>query len=102
MSRATDQAFDALHALLIDSMADELRRNWERAKKPRMIPDPNDATKLVLNPEWEPLSPKLLGVIRAALKDNGIDTPATSKRFDSLLGQLKDMDPDEMANLRPI
>lgn len=100
MNRATDDAFNVLHAILADSMTDELRRNWERAKKPRMIPDENGELKL--NPEWEPLSPKLLGVIRAFLKDNGVDSPATSKRFDGLIGQLRDMDPDELANSRPI
>ena len=90
MSRATDAAFDALHALLADSMTDELRRNWERSRLPK--DDEN----------YEPLSPKLLGVIRAFLKDNGVDSPATSKRFDGLIGQLRDMDPDELANSRPI
>ena len=101
MSRATDEAFDLLHAILADSMTDELRRNWERAKKPRTIPDGENG-ELKLNPEWEPLSPKLLGVIRAFLKDNGVDSPATSKRFDGLVSQLRDMDPDELANTRPI
>jgi hypothetical protein len=101
MSRATDAAFDALHALLADSMTEELERDLEAARKPRMIPDPDDSKKLITNPEWQPLSPKLMAVIRAFLKDNGIDTPATSKRFDGLTSQLRDLDLDDVAAQRP-
>lgn len=80
MSRATDSALDALHALAAESMTDELRRNLERAKLPK--DDPN----------YEPLSPKLLGVIRAFLKDNGIDIPESSPRFNNLTDQLRNLD----------
>jgi hypothetical protein len=100
MSRATDAAFDALHALLADSMTEELRRDLERARAPRMIPDPDNEGKLMANPEWAPLSPKLLAVIRAFLKDNGIDTPASSRRFDGLVNELRDLDLDD-PNFQP-
>jgi hypothetical protein len=98
LSRATDAVFDALHALLASGMTEELERDLERARLPRMIPDPDNAGKLMANPEWAPLSPKLLAVIRAFLKDNGIDSPAISKRFDGLVGQLRDLDLDDVAS----
>lgn len=93
MSRATDAALDALHALAAESMSDELRRNLERARQPKMICEDGE---MVPNPEYEPLSPKLLGVVRAFLKDNGIDAPASSERFDSIVDQLRDLEPDEI------
>lgn len=101
--RATDAAFDALHALLVEAQADGLARNLRANRLPRMIVDPTDEAgkRTIPNPEWEPLDTKLLAVIRATLKDNGIDVPATSKRFDSLVGQLKDLDLDDVAASRP-
>ena len=100
MTRATDAAFDALHALLTDSMVEELRRDLDRARQPRMIPDPADPTQMIANPDYAPLSAKLLAVIRAFLKDNGIDTPATSKRFNSLVNELENLDLDDTAAQR--
>ena len=97
MSRATDAALDALHALLAESMTEELERAIERARLPVMIPDPDNEGKRIRNPEYEPLSPKLLAVIRATLKDNGIDIPSTSKRFNPLVDQLRDLDLDDAA-----
>jgi hypothetical protein len=89
MSRASDAALDALHALMAESMTDELRRGIERARLPKSHDD------------YEPLSPKLLAVIRAFLKDNGIDAPAASERFSGLASQLADLDLDEAAMQRP-
>lgn len=97
MSRATDAAFDALHALMAGSMTEELERGINRARQPKLIADPDDAERQIPNPAYEPLSPKLLGVIRAFLKDNGIDAPAHSPRLNNLADQLRDMDLDEEA-----
>jgi hypothetical protein len=83
MSRATDAAFDELHALLVDGMTDELRENIRRSKLPKC------------DEEYEPLNTRLLATIRATLKDNGIDTPAASRRFDGLTQQLRDLDLDD-------
>jgi hypothetical protein len=83
MTRATDKAFDELHALHIEAMTAELRENARRSKLPK---DDKD---------YEPLNTKLLTVVRATLKDNGIDTPATSKRFSGLTQELRDLDLDE-------
>lgn len=101
MSRASDAAFDALHALFVEGMTEEFKRELEAARKPRFMQDPDDATKIIPNPEWAPLSAKLMAVIRATLKDNGIDVPATSKRFDGLVNELKDLDLDDVASQRP-
>lgn len=94
MARATDDLLDGLHGLMAESMSDELRRGLERARLPKRIVDPDDPTgrKTIPNPDYEPLSPKLLGVIRAFLKDNGIDAPAASQRFSPLVEQLRDME----------
>lgn len=83
-------------------MTEELGRDLERARQPRMILDPDDPEqkRMIVNPEWAPLSSKLLGVIRAFLKDNGIDSPSASKRFDGLVGQLRDLDLDD-PNFQP-
>lgn len=87
--KATEDALNALHALMADSMSEELGRALERARLPR--DDEN----------YEPLSAKLLGVIRAFLKDNGIDAPASSPRFSDLASKLGDLDLDAAANQRP-
>lgn len=99
MARATNDAADALHGLMAEAQAEELKRNLERSRLPKRIPDPEDPTgkKTIPNPDYEPLSPKLLGVIRAWLKDNGIDAPASSPRFSSLTDQLRTMTVDEDA-----
>lgn len=98
MSRATDAAFDALHALMADSMTEELERGLNAARQPRFVAD--ESGKLEPNPEWKPLDPKLMAVIRAFLKDNGIDSPASSKRFSGLENQLRDLDLDDVASSR--
>src|SRR5690349_14565360 len=97
--RATDAALDALHALMASAQAEELTRALERARLPKRIPDPEDLTgrKTIPNPEYAELSPKLLGVIRAFLKDNGIDAPTTSERFSPLVEQLRNLDVGEEA-----
>lgn len=92
MARATDDALDALHGLMADAQAEELRRALEAARQPRRIADPADATKTIPNPDYAPVSAKLFGVIRAFLKDNGIDAPAASKRFSPLVEQLKELE----------
>jgi hypothetical protein len=82
---------------MAEAQAEELHRALERSRLPKRIPDP-DPTKrgTIPNPDYEPLSPKLLGVIRAFLKDNGIDAPASSPRFSGLVDQLRDLRVDEM------
>ncbi len=91
--KATVDVMDLLHGLMANSMTEELRRGMERAAQPPRIAD--ECGEMVPNPDYEPLSPKLLGVIRAFLKDNGIDAPASSPRFNGLVDQLRDMDVDE-------
>lgn len=93
--RATDAALDALHALMASAQAEELTRALERARLPKRLPDPEDPRKTIPNPEYAELSPKLLGVIRAFLKDNGIDAPTTSERFSPLVEQLRGLNVDE-------
>lgn len=88
MGRATDAALDALHALMAESMTEELRLGIERARLP------------VDHKDYAPLNASLLGVVRAFLKDNGIDAPAASKRFDGLVNELSDLDLDKVASQR--
>lgn len=97
MSRATDAAFDALHALAVAVQTEELERNIERARLPKMIPDPEDGTRKIVNPDYEPLNTRLLQTAIKMLKDNGIDVPATSTRFSGLVNQLENLDLDEAA-----
>lgn len=84
MSRATDEMFDALHALMAESMTDDLKRAIKTAKK-----------------EEGTVDPKLYSTIRAFLKDNGVDAPATAPRFNPLAQQLADLDLDEEASRLP-
>jgi hypothetical protein len=97
MSRASNEALDALHGLLAGSMTDELKRAIERAKAPVMVPEdpavPNGPQKK--NPNYEPLSPKLLAVAIKFLKDNGVDAPASSKRFSPLIEELENLNVDD-------
>lgn len=86
---------------MAESMTEELERGLKRARQPKLIADPEDATKQIPNPAYEPLSPKLMGVIRAFLKDNGIDAPAHAPRFNALTDKLRDMDLDEEASRLP-
>lgn len=94
LSRATDRVLDELHGLLAASQAEELQRNLERSRLPRTIP--GEDGKPVPNPDYEPLSPKLLAVIRAFLKDNGIDAPASAPRFDGLIRELQTINVDDL------
>lgn len=94
--KATVDAMDLLHGLMADSMTDELRRGMERAREPKLIQEgEGDEARMVRNPAYEPLSPKLLAVIRAFLKDNGIDAPASSPRFNGLVDELRNLKVDE-------
>lgn len=101
MSRASDAAFDALHALAVEVQTEELRRNIERARLPKRIPDPDCPEQMIANPDYEPLNTRLLQTAIKMLKDNGIDTPALSKRFDSLVDELRDLPLDDIASARP-
>jgi hypothetical protein len=78
---------------MAEAQAEELRRNLHRARQPKMI---GVEGKQVPNPDYEPLSPKLLAVIRAFLKDNGIDAPAASPRFNNLINELQNLSVDEL------
>jgi hypothetical protein len=98
LSRATDQALDALHSLIAEGLTEDLRRNLENARKPKTIVVEG---KAAANPEWEPLSPKTLAVAIKFLKDNGIDAPASATRFNGIVDELRKLnvdDPQLMAN----
>lgn len=102
MSRASSDSLDALHGLLAEAQAEELQRNLARARLSKRVPDPEDPTgkRTIANPDYEPVSPKLLAVAIKFLKDNGIDAPATSPRFSGILDELKQLniDPTLIAN----
>lgn len=98
--KATEDALDLLHGLIAESMTDELRRAVERARAPKLLADEKGELTLP-NPAYEALSPKLLAVLIKFLKDNGIDAPASSPRFNSLAQELKDLDLDSIAAERP-
>lgn len=97
MSRATDTAFDVLHALAVSIQTEELERNIERARLPKRIPDPENPGQMMANPDYEPLNTRLLQTAIKMLKDNGIDVPATSARFNGLVEKLQNLDLDEAA-----
>lgn len=78
--RATELQLDALHGLLTDALAEELRRAKERADR--------DGT---------PIPPALLDKVMKFLALNGVDTPAGSPRKDTLLAELQDLDLDRIA-----
>lgn len=88
MSRANSDLMDSLHGLLMGSLRDELRRSAERAALPREHED------------YAPLNPQLIDKALKALKDNGIDAPASNKAVEDLAGTLKDLDLDEVARQR--
>jgi hypothetical protein len=69
MSRADDKALDGLHALVAQVLADRLRD--------------------------ESVSPQMLAQAIKFLKDNGVDTPASSPRISNLERALMELDPDE-------
>ena len=83
MSRATPDALDALHGLLAGAIADELKAAMERKDEHG-------------NPV--PVPAALLNAAMKFLKDNGIDAPASSSRFDPIVNQLRDLDPDELGH----
>lgn len=70
VSRASSDALDALHAAVAASLAEALK---------------GDEPDL-----------KAIAVAIKFLKDNGIDAPATSPRFNALLDTLKDLRVDEI------
>lgn len=86
MSRATNEALDALHALQAEALVAELKAAKERKDE---------------NGNPVPIPAALLNAVTKFLKDNGIDAPASARRFDSIVDQLRDMDPDEIAAARP-
>jgi hypothetical protein len=76
---------------------DALRRNLERSRLPKTVTekvDGKDVTKP--NPDYEPLDTKLLAVAIKFLKDNGIDAPAASPRFDGIIEQLANINVDDL------
>lgn len=73
--KATTDMMDLLHGLMAEAMTEDLKRELETVRE-------NGGT----------VSPKLYGVIRAFLKDNGIDAPASSPRFSPLVDQLRSID----------
>lgn len=83
MSRASNQALDALHALIADVLMSQLQAKGEDGKS-------------------VPPSPQLLAQAIKFLKDNGVDAPARSERISNLEDALKgfDLDLDEVA-VRP-
>lgn len=76
MSRAKSSALDKLHELVAAVLTEQLQ--GEEGPSPQMI---SQAIKF--------------------LKDNGIDAPATSKRFADLSLALDDLDLDEEASRLP-
>jgi hypothetical protein len=82
MSRATEDTLDALHGLLAGVLKDELEAAVGRAAEKK-----------------EPISPQLFDKIMKFLKDNGVDTPRSSKRVADLEDFLDDLDLDEVASL---
>lgn len=73
MARAKSSALDELHALVAEVLSEQLRGEGENEPSPQMI---SQAIKF--------------------LKDNGIDAPASSKRFTDLTDALDGLD-DEVA-----
>lgn len=83
--RATEAQLDALHGLLTDALAEELRRAKEAAEGPDGKPIPHQLIDKVI---------KFLGL-------NGVDTPKAAPRKDTLAAELMDLDLDEIAAQRP-
>jgi hypothetical protein len=77
VSRATDQALDALHGLLSEALADSLRRAVEASRLPKD------------HQNYAPIPASLLLAVRQFLKDNGIDAPASSPRFNDVVDELR-------------
>ena len=71
MSRATEEAFDALHCLTIESLISQINayKNGEIKSGDTVLPVP----------------PALLAQAIKLLKDNGIDSPARAKKLDEAL-----------------
>lgn len=96
--RASNDAFDALHALFAEGLSEELQRQLDAAREPTTILDPDG--KKVANPAYRPLSPQFLNQVRGFLKDNGVDTPASSQRVNDLADALKGLDMDALGDDR--
>lgn len=72
MSRATDDVFDALHALTAETLMEEVRAYRERK---------------------EPVPPALIAQVLKFMKDNGIDSPQRAQNVkDSLANTLPTFD----------
>jgi hypothetical protein len=96
VSRASSDALDALHGLLANAQAEELQRALERARLPRTITEKVDGQDVVKpNPAYAPLDTKLLAVAIKFLKDNGIDAPAASPRFNGIVEELQKLNVDD-------
>lgn len=83
-NRASSDTLDGLHALLAEAQAEALARNLERSRLPKD------------NKDYEPLDTKLVSAAAKFLKDNGVDAPATSPRFSTLVDQLSSLNVDEL------
>lgn len=95
MARATDALLDQLHALVFEGLSEELVRAMERARQPKTIEGQDGQP--VKNPDYEPLNPQLIDKALKALKDNGVDAPASSPRVDNLAQKLGELDLDDTA-----
>lgn len=73
--RATEAALDALHAKVADVLTKAL--------------------------DGDDISPQMIAQALKYLRDNGIDAPATSERFDGLMKALEDLDLDDAATQMP-
>lgn len=72
MSRATENALDALHAKVAEVLTDALK-------------------------DKEKATPAMISQALKFLKDNHVDAPAKSKRLQDLTSALDDLDTDEAA-----
>ena len=85
MSRATEDSLSALHGILADALTAEIREAQHRAECAECGQRPG-------------IPPTLLAQAIKFLKDNGIDTPAsTGSRVDTLKAAMPDMDQLEAA-----
>lgn len=86
MSRATEDLLDTLHGLLAESLLSELKQ----AKA--------DASKV--GEDRKPINPQLLDKVMKFLQLNGVDAPAKSPRLSNLIGELRDLDLDQVGSER--
>lgn len=72
MSRASEDLFDELHLLTVETLKDQIKKYKD---------------------EGEPVPPALLAQAIKMLKENGIDSPARSKKLhDTLAAEMPDFD----------